>query len=113
MHASDQYIEKARRWLKPDGILVVDVPNYMGTDARKMWDHWTGWSLPYHFYHFTPETLKRLLANRASGRSATRIIFPNTSRNVTNGYFPETGRLIARFYSGHSFAVVAQKNGKQ
>ncbi len=111
----DQYVEKARRWLKPDGILVVDVPNYMGTDARKMWDHWTGWSLPYHFYHFTPETLKQLLAKY--GFRAIRhkdYLSEHVKERLEHLFFPKLfARLIARFYSGHSFAVVAQKNGKQ
>jgi hypothetical protein len=36
------YLQKARQWLKRDGVLVVDVPNYAGTDARKTWDRWKG-----------------------------------------------------------------------
>ncbi|MBU2054832.1 MAG: class I SAM-dependent methyltransferase [Proteobacteria bacterium] len=47
------YLQKARRWLKRDGMLVVDVPNYAGTDARKTWALWKGWQLPYHLYHYT------------------------------------------------------------
>jgi len=109
----DKYIEKARRWLKPDGILVVDVPNYRGTDARKMWNHWTGWSLPYHFYHFTPETLKQLLAKHGfrtirHKNYLSEYVKESLERTII---FKPVARLIARFYSGHSFVVVTQKNG--
>jgi 2-polyprenyl-3-methyl-5-hydroxy-6-metoxy-1,4-benzoquinol methylase len=111
----DKYIEKARQWLKQDGILVVDVPNYMGTDARKMWDHWTGWSLPYHFYHFTPETLQQLLVKQGFRTIRHKdYLSEHVKERLEQSFFPKpVARLIARFYSGHSFAVVAEKNGKQ
>jgi 2-polyprenyl-3-methyl-5-hydroxy-6-metoxy-1,4-benzoquinol methylase len=110
----DKYIEKARQWLKQDGILVVDVPNYMGTDARKMWDHWTGWSLPYHFYHFTPETLQQLLVKQGFRTIRHKdYLSEHVKERLEQSFFPKpVARLIARFYSGHSFAVVAEKNGK-
>ncbi len=62
-HDSDpkNAIIRSKKWLKEDGILIIDVPNYEGTDAQKYGEHWNGWDLPYHFYHFTFETLKALL----------------------------------------------------
>jgi 2-polyprenyl-3-methyl-5-hydroxy-6-metoxy-1,4-benzoquinol methylase len=107
----EAYLQKARQWLKPDGILVVDVPNYQGTDARKQWDHWTGWSLPYHFYHFTPQTLETFLAKEGF-RTIRRKLY--LSEHVKDrleriGVFKPIARLVARCYSGHSVAVVAQK----
>jgi 2-polyprenyl-3-methyl-5-hydroxy-6-metoxy-1,4-benzoquinol methylase len=112
-HAQDPvaYIEKARRWLKPDGILVVDVPNYEGTDARKMWDCWNGWSLPYHFYHFSPETLEKLLAKQGF-RTIRRKDYLSEyvkERLDRTLILKPVARLVARLYSGHSVAVVAQK----
>jgi len=111
----DQYIEKARQWLKPDGIIVVDVPNYQGTDARKMWNHWKGWSLPYHFYHFTPETLKQLLAKHGFRTIRHKdYLSEYVKERLEQSFFPKSiARLIARFYSGHSYAVVARKNETQ
>jgi predicted SAM-dependent methyltransferase len=111
-----KYLQKAHRWLKTDGILVVDVPNYEGTDAKKMWDNWDGWSLPYHFYHFTPDTQRRLLARY--GFDTVR------DKNYLSEYVKERldrtillkpfSRMIARCYSGHSYAVVAKKrDGRQ
>ncbi len=110
-----KYLQKAHCWLKPDGILVVDVPNYEGTDAKKMWDNWAGWSLPYHFYHFTPDTQRRLLAKY--GFDTVR------DKNYLSEYVKERldrtillkpfSRMIARCYSGHSYAVVARKRGQR
>lgn len=111
------YLEKARQWLKPDGLLVLDVPNYDGTDARKTWADWKGWQLPYHLFHFTPATLGRLLE-----RFGFRVV---RKKDYLSEYMKERieriplmkplARPIARLYSGHSYAVVAEKidSGRQ
>ena len=112
-HAADPrvYLDKAWKWLKRDGILVVDVPNYKGTDAVKTWNNWKGWSLPYHLYHFTEQTLCDMLSKH--GFKTIR------KKNYLSEYVKEElekipmmrpfARLIARCYSGHSIAVVAGK----
>ena len=112
-HAADPrvYLKKAWEWLKPEGLLVVDVPNYEGTDAIKTWDNWKGWSLPYHLYHFTEKTLCDILSKH--GFKTVR------KKDYLSEYMKEElekipvmrpfARLIARCYSGHSIAVVARK----
>jgi predicted SAM-dependent methyltransferase len=104
-------IGKVREWLKEDGILVVDVPNYEGTDAQIMWDTWYGWQVPYHLYHFTPSTLELLLSEhgfeikkRKSYHS--ECIKENLKKYPVVSLF---ARLIAKYYSGTSYAVVATK----
>jgi predicted RNA binding protein YcfA (HicA-like mRNA interferase family) len=92
--------------------LIVDVPNYEGTDAQKMWNDWSGWSLPYHLYHFTPDALVSMLESHGF-----KII---RTKNYHSEYIKDKlrqipvislfARLIAKRYSGTSFAVVAQKN---
>jgi 2-polyprenyl-3-methyl-5-hydroxy-6-metoxy-1,4-benzoquinol methylase len=105
------YLQKARRWLKRDGTLVVDVPNYAGTDARKTWALWKGWQLPFHLYHYTPETLKKLLAIHGFGvvRSKSYLSEHVKEKLERTRVLKPFARLIARCYSGHSFAVVAKK----
>ena len=106
-----RYIENARRWLKPEGVLVVDVPNYQGTDARKTWSRWKGWQLPFHLYHFTPETLKRLLAKHGFRTIRDKhYLSEYVKESLEQWFFPKfVARSIARLYSGHSYAVVARK----
>ncbi|MCL2670064.1 MAG: class I SAM-dependent methyltransferase, partial [Syntrophaceae bacterium] len=115
-HSPDprQYLKKANTWLKPDGVLVVDVPNYTSTDARAEWQQWLGWHLPFHLYHFTPKTLSGLLEKQ--GFLVIR------SKSYLSGYVKERlerllipqpiSRIIARFYSGHSYAVAAKKTAE-
>ena len=106
------YLNKIRVWLKSDGLLVVDVPNYEGTDAQKMWTEWQGWQLPYHLYHFTPYTLESMLAKHGFKIIRTKdyhseYIKEKLKRIPVISLF---ARLIAKRYSGTSFAVVAQKD---
>lgn len=111
-HAQDpiQTILKVISWLKRDGILIIDVPNYMSTDARKTWENWVGWSLPYHFYHFTPQTLKRMLETCGFNVIKTKD-YHSDSVKMKLRRIPMLrpfARLIARMYSGTSIAVVAK-----
>ncbi|MEN8226319.1 MAG: class I SAM-dependent methyltransferase [Bacteroidota bacterium] len=47
--------------LQPGGTLIVAVPNMSSFDARKYKSHWAAYDVPRHIYHFTPETLLRLM----------------------------------------------------
>ena len=112
-HCQDphEYLKYAWKWLKPGGVLVVDVPNYIGTDARKTWNDWKGWQLPFHLYHFTPETLCRILKQNG--------FKPIRKKDYLSEYVKEhlearlklrfLARMVAQFYSGHSYVVVARK----
>jgi len=109
-----QYVAKARSWLKPDGVLVVDVPNYAGTDAQKTWERWKGWQLPFHLYHHTPHTLDLLLQKQGfriirRKHYLSEYVKERLERSI---FTKPLARPIARLYSGHSFAVVARKTGE-
>lgn len=105
------YLNAASGLLKQEGLLVVDVPNYESTDAQKIWSQWTGWSVPFHIYHYTPSSLERLL--RKNGFEIVR------SKDYHSEYIKEKlkrvplikffARPIAKLYSGTGFAVVAKK----
>jgi SAM-dependent methyltransferase len=102
-------LDKAIAWLKPDGLLIIEVPNHEGTDARHIGADWVGWSLPYHLFHFTPRSLSLLLEQHGF-----EIIKSNDFHSESVKDFlkriPIVGLLarpIATFYSGHSLAVAA------
>ena len=103
-------LKKAKSWLKKDGILVIDVPNYEGTDARRIWHEWDGWSLPYHYWHFTPKSLKQLL----SQHGFTVIKHKDYHSDVVKKKLKRIpiislfARLIAKLCSGTSVAVIAK-----
>lgn len=113
-HTSDpaKYLEFAGRWLRPDGILVIDVPNYTSTDARMKWDAWEDWDLPYHLFHFTPKSLDMLLHRHGfiviRRKTYHSEVIREKLRNIPLLGF--IARPLAKLFSGSSYAVVAKKN---
>ena len=56
----DDYLEKAYRILKENGLLIIAVPNHLSYDAHKYRALWAGWDVPRHLWHFNPSTIKVL-----------------------------------------------------
>lgn len=54
-------LRKLRELLKPDGRLIVAVPNAWGAQARLFNRHWLHLDVPRHLHHFGPQSLERAL----------------------------------------------------
>ncbi len=57
------YLADAHRILKPGGQLLIEVPNFGSPIAQTFGKAWLGLDLPHHLYHFTPQSLTKLLAS--------------------------------------------------
>ena len=44
------------------GVLVIAVPNCASLDSQEFKQHWAGYDVPRHLYHFTQPDLVKLLA---------------------------------------------------
>lgn len=55
-------LAEIRRILRPGGRLILAVPNFGSLQSQRTGHDWFHLDLPRHLYHFTPETLQRLLA---------------------------------------------------
>lgn len=54
-------IKTARLLLKPDGLLVISVPNSNSLSSKIMEKHWFGYRHKEHLFHFTSDSLNTLL----------------------------------------------------
>jgi SAM-dependent methyltransferase len=72
-------LTEARRILKRGGTVIVQVPNAASYQARIFRGGWYALDAPRHRYHFTPETLCRLLAE--TGFEIYRTTFFSKSHN--------------------------------
>lgn len=54
-------LEKARQLLRPDGLLVIAVPNFESLQARFSGRHWFHLDVPRHYHHFGVSVLNRML----------------------------------------------------
>lgn len=61
-------LKEIYRILKPDGLLLVEVPNFNAFSRKFMRRYWWGYHLPRHTYHYTLETLEKL--GQAAGLTA-------------------------------------------
>jgi 2-polyprenyl-3-methyl-5-hydroxy-6-metoxy-1,4-benzoquinol methylase len=54
-------LKMLRPHLNDGGRLIIQVPNTASLQAHWQKNRWEGWRIPYHLYHFSPGTLKKLL----------------------------------------------------
>jgi hypothetical protein len=69
-----------------------------------------GWQFPFHFFHFTPTCLRRLLLDCGFHMVKSKDYHSETVKRALKR-IPLVGifaRRIAKFYSGHSIAVLAE-----
>jgi 2-polyprenyl-3-methyl-5-hydroxy-6-metoxy-1,4-benzoquinol methylase len=56
----EEQIEELHRLLKPDGLLIIAVPNFKSYDAEKYKEDWAAFDVPRHLYHFSPSAMKKI-----------------------------------------------------
>lgn len=60
----DQTVRRLWEWLKPDGVLYLNIPNIDAFESRIFKSYWFGLELPRHLFHFSTESLRRLFLPR-------------------------------------------------
>ncbi len=57
-------IAELKRILKPDGVLIVAVPNFKSYDAQHYGKYWAAYDVPRHLWHFSKTAIKILFAKQ-------------------------------------------------
>lgn len=53
-------IAEFKRLLKPDGVLIIAVPNYKSYDANHYKEFWAAFDVPRHLWHFSKSSIQQL-----------------------------------------------------
>ena len=61
VHDLQGYMAKLKSLLKENGKLFIAVPNYTSKDAAVYNEHWAGYDVPRHLYHFSPKAMQMLV----------------------------------------------------
>ncbi|TYZ11439.1 class I SAM-dependent methyltransferase [Hymenobacter lutimineralis] len=61
VHELNETLTQLIRLLKPDGVLLIAVPNVESFDAQHYQQDWAALDVPRHLYHFSPKTMAQLL----------------------------------------------------
>ena len=56
-------IDQLKRLLKPNGRIVIALPNYQSYDAQYYKDKWAAYDVPRHLNHFSEEFMRKELNN--------------------------------------------------
>jgi 2-polyprenyl-3-methyl-5-hydroxy-6-metoxy-1,4-benzoquinol methylase len=69
-----EVLKDIRRLLTPGGLLILNTPNFDSIYRRVFGDRWFNVAAPLHYYHYTRETMPRLLSK--NGFRLTRVLYP-------------------------------------
>lgn len=56
----DETIFNLKKLLKPEGVLVIAVPNFKSYDAAYYKEFWAAYDVPRHLWHFSQTAIRRL-----------------------------------------------------
>lgn len=60
IHRLNEYMDAFSRVLKPEGKLIIALPNWSSFDARYYEKYWAAWDVPRHLWHLAPPQMKIL-----------------------------------------------------
>ena len=61
VHTLNETLAQLAALLKPDGVMLIAVPNVESLDAQHYRELWAAYDVPRHLYHFAPKTMAQLL----------------------------------------------------
>ena len=62
VHKLEYTLDQFRRIMKPQGKLIIAVPNHTSWDASLYKQFWAAYDVPRHLYHFDPHSIDKLLS---------------------------------------------------
>lgn len=57
-----EYIKVLKSLLKPNGKLIIAVPNYKSCDAIYYKEHWAAFDVPRHLWHFSQKSIHKIFS---------------------------------------------------
>ena len=56
----ENQIKELKRLVKPNGTIIIAVPNFKSYDAKYYGEFWAAYDVPIHFWHFSKTAIKSL-----------------------------------------------------
>lgn len=81
----DKELAYVRKVLRKGGFIIVQCPNKASLGATLSGSKWGWWTPPDHVYHFTPESLRRLI--EGAGFSVQILETYNDEEEIVRGIF--------------------------
>ena len=78
----DECLKSISDYLKDKGILVISIPNHDAYERKFFNDNWIAYDVPRHLYHFTFESVERILNKNKFKIIDYKPIYIDTFYNV-------------------------------
>lgn len=89
-------ITEFQRLLKPNGRLLLALPNYKSYDAQHYKQYWAAWDVPRHLNHFCPDSIHSIF-------DSTSIELVDIQKLVWDSYYIS---YLSEGYMKHSLPLV-------
>lgn len=109
LHDPIKGLQKLRNWAKPGAYLVLSVPNSGSLEFRLFKEKLYALHLPNHLYHFTPETLSRVLED--AGWNLEKVYHQRSLSNLI-GSIGYTLKSWGFERVGQQFVAFPEKGGR-
>ncbi|MEN9337317.1 MAG: hypothetical protein RLZZ500_2304 [Bacteroidota bacterium] len=60
----DSQLNEIKRLLKPNGIVLIAVPNFNSLDAKIYQSYWAAYDVPIHLWHFSKTAIQKIFASK-------------------------------------------------
>ena len=90
-------ITAIQKLLKPNGVLIVAVPNYSSFDAKHYKRFWAAYDVPRHLWHFSQKSMSKLFSENMKLLKTKPMIFDSFYVSL----------LSEKYKTGNSFAIKA------
>lgn len=71
----EETIVKLSNLVKPDGTLIVAVPNFKSFDAKHYQEFWAAYDAPRHIWHFSKKSIEKLFSKEFTLQNIKPMIF--------------------------------------
>ena len=90
----EETILKLAALVKPQGALIIAVPNFKSFDARHYGKFWAAYDVPRHLWHFSKKSMKNLFAENFQLKNIEPMIFDSFYVSLLSEKY-KTGRKFS------------------
>jgi len=109
-----EYINQLKKLLKPNGVLIIAVPNFKSYDAKHYKEFWAAYDVPRHLWHFSKTAITKLFSTIEM--KVEKIIPMKFDAYyvslLSEKYKAKKSRPINAFLTGLRSNIKAKRNGE-
>lgn len=98
----EKQLSELRRIAKPNGLIIIAVPNFKSYDAKYYKESWAAYDVPRHIWHFSKKSIQKLFSEKEMKLIATHPMYFDSFYVSMLSEKYKTGKInfIKAFYIG-------------